>query len=178
VKFQATALPGVFVVEPEPQADARGFFSRLYCPEEFAAAGIDFKPVQTSVSRNVSRRTLRGLHYRSEPHAEAKLVYVTRGAIYDVVVDLRPKSAAFGRWASFDLDARSLRAVYLPEGCAHGFLTLEPDTDVLYQIDHVYLPGSDRGYRWNDAGLNIQWPAEPAVMSDSDKRWPDFMRRG
>ncbi len=178
MKFQATALPGVFVVEPEPQADARGYFSRLYSPEEFAAAGIGFKPMQTSLSRNVEQYTLRGLHYRLKPHDEAKLVCVTRGSIYDVVVDLRPDSAAFGRWVAFDLDARSLRAVYVPEGCAHGFLTLEPDTDVLYQIDRIYVPGFDRGYRWNDPALNIQWPAEPAVISDVDRRWPDFVRRG
>jgi dTDP-4-dehydrorhamnose 3,5-epimerase len=178
VKFQATVLPGVFVVEPEPHVDARGFFARLYSPEDFAAAGINFEPVQTSLSRNVSRHTLRGLHFRSGPHEEAKLVSVTRGAIYDVVVDLRPGSAAFGRWAAFDLDARSLRAVYVPEGCAHGFLTLEPDTDVLYHINRMYTPGTDRGHRWNDPLLNIQWPVEPSVISDADRRWPDFVRHG
>jgi len=174
VKFQTTEIPGVFLVEAEPHADERGFFSRLYCPEEFSAAGIDFSPVQTSLSRSVHRHTLRGMHYQDALQDEAKLVHVTRGAIYEVIVDVRRESPMFGRWAAFDLDARSLRAVYVPEGCAHGFLTLEPETDVLYQINRMYVPGFARGYRWNDPALDIRWPAEPAIISDVDRFWPDF----
>jgi dTDP-4-dehydrorhamnose 3,5-epimerase len=174
VKFQPTAIAGVFLVGAELQADARGSFSRLYSPDEFAAAGIDFRPVQTSLSRNPTLHTLRGLHYQDAPHIEAKLVHVTRGTIHDVVVDLRRESPTFGRWAAFDLDARALRAVYVPEGCAHGFLTLEPDTDVLYQINRAHMPGHGRGYRWNDPVLNIRWPAQPALLSDADRNWPDF----
>jgi dTDP-4-dehydrorhamnose 3,5-epimerase len=174
VRFQPTDLPGVLVVEAEPHGDARGSFSRLYCPEEFGAAGIGFRPVQTSLSRNLQRHTLRGLHFQPAPHGEAKLVNVTRGSIYQVVLDARQDSAAFGHWAAFELDSHSLRGVYVPEGCAHGFLTLELDTDVLYQIDRVHVPGTGQGYRWNDPSLNIRWPAAPAAMSDADRNWSDF----
>jgi dTDP-4-dehydrorhamnose 3,5-epimerase len=174
VKFQATDIPGVFLIAPEPIADDRGFFARLYCPDEFAAAGIKFTPVQTSVSRNIHRHTLRGLHYQEPPHAEAKLVTVARGALYDVVVDLRRESAAFGRWAAFELDAESMHALFVPEGCAHGFLTLAPHTDVLYQINQLHQPGQARGYRWNDPTLRIKWPVEPASISEADRSWPDF----
>jgi dTDP-4-dehydrorhamnose 3,5-epimerase len=174
VKIHATDFAGVHLIEAEPHIDERGFFARLSCPNEFAAAGIDFTPLQTSLSRSIVRHSLRGMHYQNAPQAEAKLVHVTRGAIYEVVVDVRPPSPTFGRWAGFYLDSRALNAVYVPEGCAHGFLTLEPDTDVLYQINRMYVPGFARGYRWNDRALNIDWPAEPTVISDADRSWPDF----
>jgi dTDP-4-dehydrorhamnose 3,5-epimerase len=176
MKFEATDIPGVFVVLVEPSRDTRGFFTRLYCPEEFAEAGIDFAPVQVNLSRNTARHTLRGLHYQDPPHAEAKLVHVTRGSIYDVVVDLRPGSPAFGRWAGFDLDADSVRALFIPEGCAHGFLTLAPETDVLYHMGSLHTPGAGQGYRWDDPALGIHWPAAPAVISQADREWPDFPR--
>jgi dTDP-4-dehydrorhamnose 3,5-epimerase len=174
VKFHATDIPGVFIISVEPNADERGFFARLYCPDEFAAAGIDFAPVQVSLSRNIHRHILRGLHYQDFPHAEAKLVHVTRGSVYDVVVDLRCESPAFGRWAAFELDEESGRALFIPEGCAHGFLTLAPQSDVLYHIGRMHVAGQTRGYRWNDRTLNIRWPAEPAFVSPADRAWPDF----
>jgi dTDP-4-dehydrorhamnose 3,5-epimerase len=174
VKFQATDIPGVFIVAVEPITDDRGFFARLYCPEEFAAAGLKFAPVQVNISRNVHRHTLRGLHYENPSHAEAKLVSVTRGAVYDIVVDLRRASATFGRWAAFELDAESARALFIPEGCAHGFLTLMPQTDVLYHMNRMHVAGQTQGYRWNDPTLNIRWPAAPALMSPTDRSWPDF----
>jgi dTDP-4-dehydrorhamnose 3,5-epimerase len=178
VKFHPTDIPGAYLIEAEPDVDERGMFSRFYCPDEFATAGLDFRPLQTSLSRSVLRHTLRGIHYQEAPRADAKLVHVTRGAIYEVIVDLRQESPAFGHWAAFDLDARSLRAVYVPKWCAHGFLTLEPDTDLLYQIDQMYVPGFARGYRWDDPLLNIRWPAGPAMISDADRNWPNFPRHG
>jgi dTDP-4-dehydrorhamnose 3,5-epimerase len=176
VRFQETAIPGVFVIQAEPSRDQRGFFARLYCPDEFAAAGIDFTPVQVNLSRNSLRHTLRGLHYQDPPHAEAKLVHVTRGSVHDVVVDLRRSSASFGRWAGFALDADAARALFVPEGCAHGFLTLTPDADVLYHMGRRHIPGLAKGYRWNDPVLDIRWPAEPASVSGADMEWPDFSR--
>jgi dTDP-4-dehydrorhamnose 3,5-epimerase len=174
VKFHATDIPGVFIVAMEPITDERGFFARLYCPEEFAAAGLKFTPVQVSISCNIHCHTLRGLHYQTPSHAEAKLVSVTRGAIYDVVVDLRRSSATFGRWAAFELNVKSARALFIPEGCAHGFLTLVPQTDVLYHMNRMHVEGQAQGYRWNDPTLNIRWPAEPAFVSSADQSWPDF----
>jgi dTDP-4-dehydrorhamnose 3,5-epimerase len=174
VKFQATDIPGVLIVAVEPTTDERGFFARLYCPNEFAAARIDFKPVQVNLSRNIHRQTLRGLHYQDPPYAEAKLVHVTRGAIYDVVVDLRRESSTFGRWSAFELEAESARAVFIPEGCAHGFQTLAPETDVLYHMEQMHVAGQEKGYRWNDPTLNILWPAEPTFISLADRSWPDF----
>ncbi len=174
MKFLVTDIPGVFVVAAEPNPDERGFFARLYCPEEFAAAGLEFTPAQVNLSHNIHRHSLRGLHYQDAPHAEAKLVQVTRGAVYDVVVDLRRGSPAYGRWAAFDLDADSMRALFIPEGCAHGFLTRAPQTDVLYHMDRMHMSGLAKGYRWNDPTLGIRWPAEPAFISSTDLTWPDF----
>ena len=174
MKFHPTDIPGVVVVEGEPNPDERGFFMRLYCPNEFAAARLAFTPVQVNLSRNIHRHSLRGLHYQDPPHAEAKLVSVTRGAVYDVVVDLRRDSSAYGRWKGFELDAESNRALFIPEGCGHGFLTLEPRTDVLYLMGRLHVPGQTKGYRWNDPSLDIRWPAEPEFMSPVDRSWPDF----
>lgn len=174
MKFRESEIPGVFLIEAEPYTEERGFFARLYCPDEFATAGIAFNPMQVNLSRNIHRHTLRGLHYHNSPYAEAKLVHVTRGAAYDVVVDLRQDSPAYGRWTAFELDASSLRALYIPEGCAHGFLTLEPETDVLYHMGRMYVPGHAQGYRWNDPLLKIHWPAKPEIISSDDANWPDF----
>jgi dTDP-4-dehydrorhamnose 3,5-epimerase len=171
MRFLPTALPGVMVIEPEPVADERGFFARAYCPAEFAAAGVDFMPSQVNLSRNARAFTLRGLHYQDPPHAEAKLVRVTRGRAHDVIVDLRA-GPTFRRWVSVELDAISARAVFVPEGCAHGFLTLEDETDVLYQMGRPYVPGQGRGLRWNDPALRIIWPAAPNVISEADAAWP------
>lgn len=175
MNFRPTPLAGLILVEPAPHRDDRGFFARLHCPGEFAAAGIAFQPAQTSLSHNAAAHTLRGLHFQAPPHAEAKLVRVVRGRAFDVAVDLRPDSAGYGRWAGFELrpDGASL---FVPEGFAHGFLTLEPETDVLYQIAPAFVPGHDRGLRWDDPALDIAWPAVPQVISARDASYPDFRR--
>jgi dTDP-4-dehydrorhamnose 3,5-epimerase len=172
--FRETPLPGVVVVEPEPVRDARGAFARLHCPDEFARAGWPFGPVQTSLSHNARALTLRGMHYQAAPYAETKLVRVVRGRAFDVAVDLRPDSPTHRRWTAVELDPASARAVLIPEGIAHGFLTLEDDTDVLYQIAPAYTPGHDRGVRWDDPAFAIDWPARPAVISDRDAAYPDY----
>ena len=173
ITFQSTEIAGVLRLEPEAKTDARGSFVRLYCPEEFAAAGVPFGPVQTSLSRNPTRHTLRGLHYQPAPHAETKLVRVTRGRVFDVAVDLRAGSPTYRRWTAAELSADNLHALLIPEGVAHGFLTLEPDTDVLYQISPAFQPGHEAGVRWNDPAFAIAWPAEPALMSDRDATYRD-----
>jgi dTDP-4-dehydrorhamnose 3,5-epimerase len=171
MRFVATQLPGVMIVEPEPRADERGFFARVYCPSAFAEAGIDFSPTQINLSRNTHALTLRGLHYQDAPFAEAKLVRVTAGRIFDVVVDLRP-GPTFRRWIGLELDALAARALFVPEGCAHGFLTLGEGADVLYQMGRDYMPGQARGLRWDDPALAITWPAPPRVISAADAGWP------
>lgn len=170
--FENTPLPGVLRVRLQPHADARGFFARLYCPKEFADAGLDFAPVQISLSRNAAAFTLRGLHHQAPPHAEAKLVRVTRGAAFDVALDLRPDSPTYRRWHGLRLDAVEGDALLIPPGCAHGFLTLEPDTDVLYQIDRLHEPGHARGVRWDDPKICVAWPHPPAVIGAADLAWP------
>lgn len=177
MKFLQTSLPGVVRIVPEPFTDIRGVFARLYCPQEFSEAGLgDFTPVQSNLSRNPTLHTLRGLHWQEPPHAEAKLVRVTHGAIWDVAVDLRPESPTGLQWTALRLDAESAEALFIPEGFAHGFLTLEPNTDVLYQVSQMYAPDSERGARWDDPAFSIEWPARPAVISDRDRAYPDFVR--
>ncbi len=173
MRFLPTPLPGVILVETEPSGDVRGHFARLYCPDEFARAGIAFVPTQTSVSFNRARHTLRGMHYCGEP--ENKLVRCTRGRIFDVALDLRRDSPAFRRWFAAELDPLRANALYIPSGVAHGFLSLEPETDVFYQIDRRYRPGFDAGVRWNDPQFAIDWPADPAVIDPRDRDFPDFV---
>lgn len=173
MRFLPTRIPGVTLVEAEPRADERGAFARIYCPVEFAAAGLgDFTPTQVNLSRNPVRHTLRGLHYQAPPRAEAKLVRVTRGRIWDVAVDLRPDSPTYLQWQGVELDATGMAALFIPEGCAHGFLTLEPDSDVLYQMGRNYEPGFGLGLRFDDPRLAIDWPAPPAMIDTRDKTWP------
>lgn len=174
MRFTPTSLPGVIVAEADIASDERGAFARLYCPEEFAAAGIAFTSTQVNLSTNPALHTLRGLHYQEPPRAEAKLVRCVRGRAYDVALDLRPDSPAFGRWEAVELDAETMRALFLPEGIAHGFLTLAPDTHILYQMGRCHEPGFGRGVRWNDPAFAIAWPAEPAVISPRDATYPDF----
>jgi dTDP-4-dehydrorhamnose 3,5-epimerase len=172
MRFVPTDLAGVMIVEPDLHRDERGFFARLACDEEFAAAGIGFEARQTSLSRNLGLHTLRGMHSCREP--EAKLVRCIRGRILDVVFDIRGDSPTFGRSFGIELDAEGAGGLYIPAGAAHGFLTLEPDTDVLYQIDRVYRPGCDFGLRWNDPMFAFAWPAPPAIISARDADYPDF----
>jgi dTDP-4-dehydrorhamnose 3,5-epimerase len=163
----------VVLVDIEPREDERGAFARLQCPEEFAAAGHPFAPAQTSLSRNPRAGTLRGLHYQQAPHAETKLVRAVRGRIFDVAVDLRGESPTYRRWTAAELSADNARALLVPEGVAHGFLTLEADTDVLYQISPAFEPGHEAGVRWDDPAFAIAWPARPRIISDRDSGYPD-----
>jgi dTDP-4-dehydrorhamnose 3,5-epimerase len=174
MRFAETRIPGVVVVDVEPHADERGAFSRLQCPDEFAAAGHPFHPAQTSLSRNPQAGTLRGLHYQPPPFAETKLVRVVRGRIFDVAVDLRPASPTLRQWVAEELSADNARALLVPEGVAHGFLTLEPDSDVLYQISPVFRPGHEAGVRWDDPAFAIGWPFAPRLISPRDATYPDF----
>lgn len=174
MKFTPTSLPGVVIVAADIATDGRGAFARLYCPDEFAAAGIAFTSTQINLSTNPASRTLRGLHYQRPPHAEAKLVRCVRGRAFDVALDLRPDSPTYRRWLGFELDADTMRAVFLPEGIAHGFLTLAPDTHILYQMGRPFEPGHGEGVRWDDPAFAIDWPAPPDVISERDRTYPDF----
>jgi dTDP-4-dehydrorhamnose 3,5-epimerase len=176
MRFLPTTLPGVLRIEAAPQCDARGSFTRLYCPEEFAAAGIaDTTAWQVSLSRNPTCHTLRGMHFQAAPGDEAKLVRVVRGRAYDVVIDLRPDSPRHREWIAVELDAVAMNAVFVPAGCAHGFMTLQPDTDVMYQISPLHVPGRGRGVRWNDPAFAVRWPAEPVLLDARDAGWPDWI---
>lgn len=172
MRFAETAIAGVVVVDIEVREDERGAFARLQCPEEFAAAGHPFSPAQTSLSRNLHAGTLRGLHYQPAPHAETKLVRVVRGRTFDVALDLRPASPTYRRWVAEELSAENGRALLIPEGVAHGFLTLDADTDVLYQISPAFQPGHEAGVRWDDPAFAIAWPAQPALISPRDATYP------
>lgn len=172
--FQPTPLAGAFLVRPEPVADERGFFARTYCREEFASHGLGREPLQSSISYNIRRGTLRGLHYQAPPHAEAKLVRCTRGRIHDVIVDLRRGSPTFRCWWAAELSADNRDMVYVPEGLAHGFLTLEDDTEVAYQISAPYRPESARGFRYDDPSFAIDWPSAPVVVGRRDLAFAPF----
>lgn len=174
MKFLPTPLAGAYVVELEPLQDERGFFARSFCQDEFRAHGLEPVIAQCNVSFNRKRGTLRGLHYQAEPHAEAKLVRCTRGAIWDVIVDLRKGSATARKWYAIELTPDNRRALYIPKGFAHGFQTLADDTEVLYQMSEFYHPESARGVRWDDRTLAIQWPIKEAVISPRDRAFPIF----
>jgi len=172
--FSPTKLQGAFIIDIEQHEDERGFFARSWCQEEFAAHGLNPRLVQCNVSLNRKRGTLRGLHLQVAPYAEAKLVRCTRGRLYDVAVDLRHDSATFQQWVAVELTAENRRMLYVPEGMAHGFETLEHETEVFYQMSEFYHPEAARGVRWNDAALGIAWPLVPPVLSDNDRAHPDL----
>ncbi|OAI50962.1 dTDP-4-dehydrorhamnose 3,5-epimerase [Planctomycetaceae bacterium SCGC AG-212-F19] len=172
--FTATKLPGVFTIEPERREDERGFFARTWCRQEFLQHGLNADLAQCSITFTRQKSTLRGMHYQAPPHAETKLVRCTRGAIYDVALDLRPDSPTFRAWFATELTAGNRRMVYLPPGIAHGLQTLEENTEVLYQISEVYYPEAARGVRWNDPAFGIAWPLSQPLLSDRDQAFPDF----
>jgi dTDP-4-dehydrorhamnose 3,5-epimerase len=175
MKFVETPIAGVWIVELEPMTDERGYFARTWCEAEFQARGLKSRFVQSSVSFNLRRGTLRGMHYQSSPYEEAKLVRCTRGALYDVALDLRPQSATYGRWYAVELSEDNGRSIYIPEGCAHGFQTLRRHTEVSYQISEIFHPESARAVRWNDPFFQIQWPRVPhRTISARDLAHPDF----
>ena len=174
MRFIPTPLAGVVTVEMEAAEDDRGFFARSFCAEEFARAGIALKPQQANISHNADALTLRGMHYQAAPHGEPKLVQCVRGRIYDVAVDLRPASSTYRQWFGLELAPDLKRMLFVPEGCAHGFLTLEADSDVLYLMGQPFVPEAARGVRWNDPAFGIAWPAAPQRISSRDAACPDF----
>lgn len=173
--FLETTLPGAFVIDLEPQYDERGFFARYFCRDEFAKRNLHVDFVQCNISFNLARGTLRGMHYQVAPHEEVKVIRVTAGAIFDVVVDIRPESPAFGVWLGVELSAKQPRMLYVPKGLAHGFVTLSEEAEVSYQMGHSYHPESACGFRWNDPFFNIRWPVEPSIVSERDRRYADFV---
>lgn len=170
--FTETALKGVFLIDPEPVRDERGMFMRTWCQQEFEAHGISTRWVQSSVSVNSQKGTMRGLHYKT--NEEVRLVRCTAGAIYDVIVDLRPASPTYCQYVGVTLSADNHRAVYVPEHCAHGFLTLEHDSQVLYYMSEFYMLAKEGGFRWDDPVFKIVWPAPILIMSEKDRTWPPF----
>jgi dTDP-4-dehydrorhamnose 3,5-epimerase len=173
VIFEEIGLPGAFVISTQPIEDNRGSFTRIWCDDEFKRMGISTQIVQSSLSYNARAGTIRGMHYQS-PYEEEKIVMVTRGAVYDVIVDLRPESKTYKHWAAVELSERNLKAIYIPKFFAHGFQTLEDNTQVLYQISTHYKQEHAKGIRWNDPGLNISWPLPPSTISAKDESYPNY----
>jgi dTDP-4-dehydrorhamnose 3,5-epimerase len=178
VRFTETPVPGAFLIELEPVEDDRGFFARAFCQKEFEAHGLNPRVLQCNISFNRGKGTLRGLHYQAKPLEEARLVRCTRGSVYDVIADVRPASPAFMKWFGWELSCRDGRTLYVPEGVAHGFQTLEGETEVFYQMSESYAPSLARGVRWNDEAFRISWPLAPTVISERDRQFPDFRLRG
>jgi dTDP-4-dehydrorhamnose 3,5-epimerase len=174
VLFQETKLSGVFEIQIERLRDERGFFARTWCQKEFAERGLNPRLVQCSISFNTRRGTLRGIHFQVAPHAEVKLVRCTRGAIYDVVVDLRRSSPTFKDWIGLTLTSQKGNMLYIPEGCGHGFLTLENESEVFYQMSEFYDAELARGVRWDDPAFGIAWPGAVEVISQRDRTYPAF----
>lgn len=174
MKFSQTKLSGVFLIEIEPNYDERGFFARSWCKDEFQKNGLTADLAQCSISFNKDEATLRGMHYQVKPHEEVKLVRCTRGSIFDVALDLRPDSPTFTQWFGTVLSADNHRMLYIPEGMAHGLITLEPQSEIFYQISKPFVPGSTSGVRWNDPVFKIEWPIQPETIAERDAQYPDF----
>lgn len=169
--FTETKLKGVYVIAPELIEDERGFFARLWTPEEFSERGLNPRLVQSNISYNRKKGTLRGMHFQIKPHEEAKLVRCTRGALYDVALDIRPDSPTYLQWEAIELTEENRLMFYVPEGFAHGYQTLSDDTEVFYQMSELYHPGSARGLRWDDPALGIRWPLPVSTISQRDTQF-------
>ena len=176
--FIETPLPGAFLIEPEPTEDTRGLFVRTWCRRELEAHGLDTRIAQCSTSFNKRKGTLRGMHYQAPPVAETKIVRCTRGAIHDVIIDLRPDAPTFTRHFAVVLTADNRKTLYVPPGFAHGFQTLADDTEVFYQISEFYSPEHARGVRWNDPTFGVRWPDDERTIVDRDRNYPDFAEHG
>ncbi len=176
MKFVETEIAGAWLIGLDRLEDERGFFARTFCRDDFRAHGLVPNFVQCNVSFNVRKGTLRGMHFQAEPHGEAKLVRCTRGAIYDVIVDIRKGSPTFKKWTGAELSADNAKMLYVAEGLAHGFQTLEDGSEVFYQMSEVHHPESARGWRWNDPAFGIRWPFPTPVISARDAGYPDFER--
>ncbi len=172
--FSATPIDGAFVIEPVPIEDKRGFFARVVCAQEFAENGLVSNWVQCNIAYNRKRGVVRGLHQQIDPHAEIKLVRCTMGRLYDVIVDLRDGSPSRGQWFGIELSATNRKALYVPKGFAHGYQTLEDDTEVYYQVSAAYHPDAERGLRWDDPAIGIAWPIADPEVSERDRAWPSL----
>ena len=173
--FTETKLKGAFIVDPEKFEDERGFLSRSFSAKEFESHGLNPRIAECNISFSKKRYTIRGMHFQRSPFAQAKLVRCTKGAVYDVIIDLRPDSPTFKQWIGEELTAENRRMLYVPEGFAHGFETLEDDSEVFYQISNAYNPGSEGGVRWNDPVFGIKWPAMDGItINTRDQNYPDF----
>jgi dTDP-4-dehydrorhamnose 3,5-epimerase len=175
MKFRKTDLVGAFLIEIEPHADERGSFARTFCAKEFAEHGLVTDIAQCSLSINKRAGTVRGMHFQRAPDDEVKLVRCQRGAIYDVIIDLRPDSASYRQWQGFELSAENHRALYVPKGFAHGFQTLTDDAEIFYQISQFYAPAAATGVRWDDPAFRVAWPLPISTITDKDCSWPDFI---
>ena len=172
--FTETKLKGAFVIDLEKKEDARGFFARTFCQKEFQAHGLNASFVQANVSVNFKKGTFRGMHTQAAPYREAKLVRCAEGGLFDVIVDLRKKSATFKKWLGVELSKENCKMLFIPEGFAHGFVTLTDNTQILYQMSEFYAPGFDRGFRYDDPAFGIQWPVKITEISEKDAAWPLF----
>jgi len=178
VKVEPLAVAGAFVIDVERHADERGFFARTFCASELAKSGIAMTVAQCNFSYNARRGTLRGMHYQRPALGESKIVRVVRGAIYDVVLDMRPSSPTYLRWDARELGAENMRSMYLPDGCAHGFITLTDDAELLYLMGAPYEPHAAAGVRWDDPAFGIKWPIPVVAISERDRTYPDFRPEG
>ena len=172
MQFLETKLKGTYIIDPDCVEDERGFFARSFCKQEFERRGLCNEFVQCSISFNLLKGTLRGIHYQSPPQEETKLIRCTMGTIYDVIVDLRPHSKTLKEWIGVELSAHNRRMLYVPHGFAHGFMTLADSSEVFYQISPAYVPSSAKGLRWDDPALSIEWPGHPVMISERDKTFP------
>jgi len=176
MRFNETSLKGVFLIELDLLKDERGFFARTFCSQKFSQHGLNPRFDQCNISYNHKKGTLRGMHFQAAPHAEAKLIRCIRGAIFDVVIDLRSESATFEQWIGIELSARSAEMLYIPEGCAHGFQTLEDNTEIFYQMSYPFIPEAASGVSWNDPHFNIKWPCAERIISTKDQSYPPYNR--
>ena len=174
MNIQPTALADARLIKLDPKGDERGFFMRTFCEETFAKWGLETRFVQHNASRSRLKGTLRGMHFQRSPHTEVKVVRCVRGAVFDVIIDLRRSSTTYGRWQGFELTDANHALLYVPAGFAHGFQTLADDSEVTYLVSSAYAPQAEVGVRWNDTRFDIKWPLVPTVQSERDTRWPDF----
>jgi dTDP-4-dehydrorhamnose 3,5-epimerase len=173
--FRETKLQGAYIIEPEKIEDERGFFARTWCQNEFREHGLNPSVIQCNISYNAKKGTIRGMHYQAKPHEEVKVVRCTLGAIYDVIIDLRPDSETYKQWVSVELTADSRSMLYVPKGFAHGFQTLTDGAEVSYVMSEFYMPDCARGVRWDDPAFGIRWPLDVSVISEKDKHYSDFV---
>jgi len=175
MQFRELGVDGACAISLDKHEDERGFFSRLWCKNEFSEQGIVFDPVQANSAFSYKKGTLRGMHYQMNPYAEAKLMRCIRGSIFDAIIDLRPESNTYLKWIGIELSGKNFEVLFIPEGFAHGYQTLEDNSEVLYQVSHRYWPDAERGIRWNDHHFGIKWPiTDKLTISDKDRGWPDY----